>query len=500
MLSVRDMAGDGVETESVLTVVVLEAAGIAFAIPAWAVMHITVPVPVTPLPLVPNYVDGLVGLNDRILPQIDLRRRLALPAAALDGPGNLLAVMADEGGYALRVDRVVTLTSVAAESIQVFGQALDGSESREGTGDAKPQGWGTGLVVGEFSWRPGQTAFLLHPDRLGLRELVTRDGASENDRERAVPGRGSGGIPVPSLPISDEPDYVYVVARHGAELFAVPVTRVVEVVAIEIVAAPPGAPATVVGLTHLRGRAVPVLALAEKAGNATEGEAKVRMLMVFDTGHTQFAVQVDAVLGVRHFPQSRIHVNTETGSRGGHTGYVIDANERVIGLLDVDRLATVGGWEAAPSPPDVSAVARREATRQVLLFRVGSEWYGLDVAGVAKVTPHRALAPVPALANGSASDSALAGLVEIGAEVLPAIDLRIVMAVPTTVDEWTALVVVASDDGRWAMVVDRIDRLATVPVSLFQPAEATAHSLVTHVFCVDHRLVSLLELSPLFGF
>ena len=181
MLSVREMAGDGVETRSALTVVILETAGMTFAIPAWAVLHITVPVPVTPLPLVPGYVDGLVGLNDRILPQIDLRRRLALPAAALDEPSNLLAVMADEGGYALRVDRVVTLTTVAPESIQVFGQTFDRSESREEAADTQPQDWGAGLVVGEFFWRPGRTAFLLHPDRLGLRELVTRDSAGETD-------------------------------------------------------------------------------------------------------------------------------------------------------------------------------------------------------------------------------------------------------------------------------------------------------------------------------
>ena len=129
-----------------LAVMVVEAAGIAFALPALAVAHVTAPVPVTPLPSVPGYVDGLVGLGGRILPQIDLRRRLALPAAAAGAAGDLVVVMADEGSYALRVDRVVTVTTVAPDVIPVFeaGPASGGTAARclDGAGACPPEDCG----------------------------------------------------------------------------------------------------------------------------------------------------------------------------------------------------------------------------------------------------------------------------------------------------------------------------------------------------------------------
>ena len=120
-----------------LAVMVVEVAGNAFAIPAWAVDRVTVLVPVTPLPLVPPYVDGLVGLGGAIVPQIDLRRRLALAAASAGDGGELLVVAAAGGSYALRVDRVLTLTVAAPGAIRVFSGA---------TGDGSLQ---PGVIVGE---------------------------------------------------------------------------------------------------------------------------------------------------------------------------------------------------------------------------------------------------------------------------------------------------------------------------------------------------------------
>ncbi len=474
-----------------LAVMVVEAAGITFAVPAQAVAHVTVPLPVTPLPLVPGYVDGLIGLGGAILPQIDLRRRLALPAAPAGEAGEVLVVMADEGGYALRVDRVVTLTAVAPDSIQVF-------EADPAAGGVR--GLAPGLVAGEFPWRQGRTVLLLHPDRLGLHEVVARGGGSG---ER--PARAGGAVAVAPPPPA-EPHHVYVVARSGSGCFALPVEHVAEVIAAGPVTPVPGAPPEVVGLVQLRGRPLPVLAPTGFAGAGGAGAGVLPgvlpgVLMVLDAACGRFALRVDAVIGVRRFPVSRIHAGAEAGGIGeGRAGYVVDG-DRVIGLLDIDRLAAGGGgWRPLLPPVPVPAADEGTATRQILLFRVGPEWCGLDVVRVVRLTSYRPTVPLPVPSPVPATEplAELAGVVEIDAEVLPALDLRVMMAMPAAVDDWTAMIVVAGPDGRWALAVDRIDRLVVVPEAALRPAGAAVHPLVSHIVRVGDRLVSLLDLAPLF--
>ncbi len=451
---------------------VVEVAGNAFAIPAWAVDRVTVLVPVTPLPLVPPYVDGLVGLGGAIVPQIDLRRRLALAAASAGDGGELLVVAAAGGSYALRVDRVLTLTVAAPGAIRVFSGA---------TGDGSLQ---PGVIVGEMPWRQGRTALVLHPDRLGLEELAARAG----DGPRATPPASPIG-PIAAVEVAAvEPRHVYVLARCGQACVALPVAQVAEVVARGPLTPVPGAPPGFLGVARLRDRSLPVLAPAEATAEAS-------VLIVVDSTSGRFALAVDAVVGVRAFALSCIHAGAGAGGQG-RSGYLVDAGDRVIGLLDADRMAAGGraaGWRNLVSPEvtPTDPVAP-EATRQLLVFRVGTEWCALDAATVIRLTGYRPPQPVPL------ADAGFAGVVEIGAEVLPMLDLRTELGAPATVSDWTALIVVETSDGRWALAVDRIDRLVVVPVSAVQSASAPVHRLLGAIVRVGDRVISLLDLASLF--
>jgi chemotaxis signal transduction protein len=117
-----------------------------------------------------------------------------------------------------------------------------------------------------------------------------------------------------------------------------------------------------------------------------------------------------------------------------------------------------------------------------------------------RLTSYRPTVPLPVPSPVPATEplAELAGVVEIDAEVLPALDLRVMMAMPAAVDDWTAMIVVAGPDGRWALAVDRIDRLVVVPEAALRPAGAAVHPLVSHIVRVGDRLVSLLDLAPLF--
>lgn len=59
--------------------------GALYALPASSVREIVAPPPITRLPNAPEHVRGVMNLRGRIIPVIDLRRRLGLAAATLEG-------------------------------------------------------------------------------------------------------------------------------------------------------------------------------------------------------------------------------------------------------------------------------------------------------------------------------------------------------------------------------------------------------------------------------
>lgn len=110
-----------------------------FAFDVDQVQEVVQPVPVTPVPLTTNVVDGLVNLRGQILPAIDLRARLDLPQRAQEEPSVSLIVRTNSGLVSLRADRLGDVldcgdpstcsqfaTGTAGDSEQVAGSKGDG--------------------------------------------------------------------------------------------------------------------------------------------------------------------------------------------------------------------------------------------------------------------------------------------------------------------------------------------------------------------------------------
>lgn len=86
-------------------------------IPAFAVQEIVRAVAISALPGAPPIIEGAVNVRGRLVPVLDLRRRLALPARALD-PDELLVVLAvGDRHIALRVDDVDDVVEVPDDSV-----------------------------------------------------------------------------------------------------------------------------------------------------------------------------------------------------------------------------------------------------------------------------------------------------------------------------------------------------------------------------------------------
>lgn len=107
-------ASEGTRT---ITVVVFVVAGDRYAVVADAVQRVLPMVAIAVLPGAPPVVRGAVNVHGRILPVIDLRRRLELPDRDYGVDDRLLLVRTARRLLAVAIDEVVGLVEVAERAI-----------------------------------------------------------------------------------------------------------------------------------------------------------------------------------------------------------------------------------------------------------------------------------------------------------------------------------------------------------------------------------------------
>lgn len=93
-----------------IALVTVGIAGRDFGVPLSRVSHVFVPDKLSPVPLAPPEIAGLLNLRGRIVTAVDLRRRLDLPfrvggspmvALCVEKGGELCGLIADEAGEAI---------------------------------------------------------------------------------------------------------------------------------------------------------------------------------------------------------------------------------------------------------------------------------------------------------------------------------------------------------------------------------------------------------------
>ena len=88
------------------------------AIPGESVEQVLRACAVAPLSGAPAFVQGAINLRGEILPVVDLRQRLGMPARPLHPSEHFVIVTVRGHRLVLRVDRAVDLVAVAAEHVR----------------------------------------------------------------------------------------------------------------------------------------------------------------------------------------------------------------------------------------------------------------------------------------------------------------------------------------------------------------------------------------------
>ena len=104
--------------DTILSLLRVRLGDAVLALPATAVREIVRAVAITPLPGAPAIIEGAINVRGALVPVLDIRGRLQLPARPLDPDQFLVMMQAGARTLALRVDEVDDLVEVDADGIE----------------------------------------------------------------------------------------------------------------------------------------------------------------------------------------------------------------------------------------------------------------------------------------------------------------------------------------------------------------------------------------------
>lgn len=143
--------------------------------------------------------------------------------------------------------------------------------------------------------------------------------------------------------------------------------------------------------------------------------------------------------------------------------------------------------------PDVKML---HVPAQLVVFRVGPTRYGLDIDAVEEILAAQPVTPLAGAPGG------VLGLIDVRTRVVPVFDLHWKFAVPRNESERSArMILVDTDDGLVALLVDGVDEVVTLPRDAFQrvsaPGNVSGLSYLSGVVRHDDELVLWVDHRPL---
>lgn len=96
-----------------------------FAVPVEDVQEVLLSQPLTPVPLAPEQIVGLLNLRGAIMPAIDLRTRLGFERVAPSGAQKLLVLKTNEGLVSIVVDEIGDVFELVGEGWRPVPDTLE---------------------------------------------------------------------------------------------------------------------------------------------------------------------------------------------------------------------------------------------------------------------------------------------------------------------------------------------------------------------------------------
>lgn len=137
-----------------------------------------------------------------------------------------------------------------------------------------------------------------------------------------------------------------------------------------------------------------------------------------------------------------------------------------------------------------------ETQIRVCLVSLGGELFAIDLHSVSEVFEVESITPVPGMPQ------VLVGVANLRGLVIPLVDLRSLLGLPTGGPALPYAVVVRYGTQLLAVLVDRVPEIRTIQRDQFLPAVQNARGnsrpFVTAVLCIEERMGGVLEIRTVF--
>ena len=425
-------SGEGDESSSENQYVTFSVAGEMFAVPMAPVQEIIRVPAVSQLPLAPSTLDGLANLRGQVLPIINLRRLFGCAERENDDATRALVInLGQPLGFV--VDRVASVVSIEPGEV----------ESADSIQSIVNADYLTGVIKRQNA--DGSHDMLLSIDFARLIEGQFSAVAASRTREASGSSLGSASTTQEETAASDELRLVsFAVADQE---YALDIAEVQEIVQLpERISALPNAAAHVLGVISLRQRLLPLVSLRTLFGLPQLAYAEQHRIVVttLPGGHSVGLV-TDSVKEVLSVP--RAHAEPMPGMLaagqqlqefssicrldGGKRLVSIIATDRLLSMpaieqaLDAARNANAGNDTMEQDRDDHAADAGTDDDTQVVVFRLGSEEFGVPIMNVQEIVR------VPeTLTRVPKTPSFVEGVINLRGTVLPVIDQRSRLGLP----------------------------------------------------------------------
>jgi purine-binding chemotaxis protein CheW len=147
---------------------------------------------------------------------------------------------------------------------------------------------------------------------------------------------------------------------------------------------------------------------------------------------------------------------------------------------------------AEPAAP----YAHADVPIRVCLITLGNELYAIDLRSVREVFEVDAVTPVPGM------PSTLTGVANLRGTVVPLVDLRLMLGLPTTGAPPQFAVVIRHGTNQIGLLIDRVPEIRTVQKEQLLPAgqgePSESRRFVSRVLRLEDRLGGVLEVPVVF--
>ncbi|MBF0378863.1 MAG: chemotaxis protein CheW [Desulfamplus sp.] len=249
-----------------------------------------------------------------------------------------------------------------------------------------------------------------------------------------------------------------VVFQLSGEEFAIDINNVKEIVRLPNITPIPRSPQFVSGICNLRGSVLPVIDTRIRFSMKPQEVTDQTRLLVVESSGVQTSLLVDNVREVLRIRETAIEpppAVCKGVEREFLTGVVkINKGERLIMMLNLNELIAVDLSKTASkqvtagsvkSDSDKSKSDSVSEEEQLVSFRVADDEYAFDIAKVSEILKVSRISAVP-----NVPDYVL-GLFTIRNHLLPILDMRRLLGLPTLISERQEMLEQAVEsENRWA--------------------------------------------------